>query len=528
MNRRQFLHGAASALTPLVAQEAKRPNVLLIVTDDQGYGDCSLNGNPQLRTPNLDRIAHEGVQFTQFHVSPVCSPTRSSLMTGRYNYRTGVVDTYLGRSMMYPDEVTLAEVLGSAGYATGIFGKWHLGDNYPLRAMDQGFQKSVVIRGGGLRQPSDVPGGGGYFDPILFHDGEPERFRGYCTDIFTNEALRFVEQNRKRPFFAYLPVNAPHEPLEVDAAAVEPFRKLGLDEQTARVYAMVANIDQNVGRVLNKLEELQLARDTVLIFLTDNGPQRARFNSGMRGLKGSVYEGGIRVPCFMRWPGRIGPGSKVDRLAAHIDVFPTLAEACGVALPRGAHIDGKSLMPLMKDSRAAWQDRTLFFQWHRGDTPELYRNSAARDERWKLVNGKELYDLEIDPAEKTDVAGQHADVTARLRREYEAWFQDVSSTRGYAPPRIRIGNPRQDVTVLTRQDWRGPKAGWTPDSSGYWEVAVEQAAEYDVRVLPADLGLRVRLNELEFGTGKARLPAGPARLEAPMGVQYVEIRRVSR
>src|SRR5688500_11443863 len=199
INRRLFLGASASAI--LAQSRRRRPNVILIITDDQGYGDVSIHGNDKVRTPNMDRIAREGVQFTQFHVNPVCSPTRASLMTGRYYYRTGVVDTFLGRSMMHNDEVTLAEVLGKAGYRTGIFGKWHLGDNYPLRPIDQGFQEAVVIKGGGLGQPSDFPGGGSYTDPILLHNGKPERYKGYCTEIYVNEALRFIQANRERPFF---------------------------------------------------------------------------------------------------------------------------------------------------------------------------------------------------------------------------------------------------------------------------------------------------------------------------------------
>jgi len=236
VTRRQLL---ATSVAPLVrAANARRPNVVLIMTDDQGFGDIGIHGNDKIRTPNMDRLAHEGVQFTQFQVCPVCSPTRSSLMTGRYNYRTGVVDTFLGRSMMRPDEVTVAELLRDAGYRTGIFGKWHLGDNYPLRAMDQGFGTSVVIRGGGLGQPSDVPGGGDYFNPILFRNGKAERFKGYCTDIYTNEALAFIDQNANRPFFLYLAPNAPHDPLQVADDLVAPYRRLGLDDETAKTYAI--------------------------------------------------------------------------------------------------------------------------------------------------------------------------------------------------------------------------------------------------------------------------------------------------
>lgn len=542
MNRRHFLAVSASAA---FAQGRRRPNVILIMTDDQGFGDVAIHGNDKVRTPNMDRIAREGVQFTQFHANPVCSPTRASLMTGRYYYRTGVVDTYLGRSMMHNDEVTLAEVLGKAGYRTGIFGKWHLGDNYPMRPKDQGFQQSVVIKGGGLGQPSDFPGGGSYTDPILLNNGKPQRYKGYCTEIYVNEALKFIEANRTQPFFVYLPTNSPHSPLEIADELVAPYSKMGLDERTAKIYAMCTEVDGQIGRVLKALDDHKLAEDTIVIFMTDNGPQQKRWNAGMRGQKGTVYEGGIRVPFFVRWPRVVKQGSSVDRLAAHIDVFPTLVELCG-AKPGSSKIDGRSLAPLLKDPKAAWTDRTLFFQWHRGDAPELFRACAARNQRWKLVNGKELYDLQSDPAEAKDVSAEHPQIVAKLRKEYEDWFRDVSAPRGYAPPRIHIGTPHENPVILTRQDWRGPRADWKPDSLGYWEVQVAKPAEYEFSVrfapLKSPATIRVKLGGAsleakapagaeELTVGKARVDSGPARLEAEVdsggqtvGVHFVTVR----
>ena len=255
LSRRTVLPLLAS---PLLGQ-SKRPNVVLILTDDQGYGDLSLHGNPQLATPNIDSIAREGVRFTRYCTSPVCSPTRSSLLTGRYNYRTGVVDTYLGRSMMRGEEQTIAEMLRPAGYRTGIFGKWHLGDNYPLRSIDQGFDESLVIQGGGLLQPGDLPQEltgvkPSYFDPVLSRNGKWEPQKGYCTDIYFREAMRFIDQSRSKPFFCYIPTNAPHTPLQVAEELVEPYRRLGLDDTTARIYAMIANVDKNVGSLLEHLK----------------------------------------------------------------------------------------------------------------------------------------------------------------------------------------------------------------------------------------------------------------------------------
>lgn len=544
-SRRSFLATTAAALTA-TAQNARRPNIVFILTDDQGYGDLSLHGNDKLSTPNMDSIARQGVQLAQFHVSPVCSPTRSSLMTGRYYYRTGIVDTYLGRSMMYPDEVTMAEILGAAGYRTGIFGKWHLGDNYPMRSIDQGFQESLVCKGGGIAQPADPPGNT-YFDPILQHNGKAEKYRGYCTDIFCDAAIDFIEKNRSRPFFAYIPTNAPHAPLQIDESFVAPFRAKGLDDTTARVYGMLVNVDWNIGKVLAKLKALDLEQDTIVIFMTDNGPQQARYNAGMRNRKGSVYEGGIRVPCFIRWPRTLKAGGRIDRITAHIDMLPTLLEACGVAKPAEIRMDGESLMPLLRGGQTQWPDRTLYFQWHRGDEPELYRSCAARTQRYKLIDGKELYDVIDDPGEKNNIAAAHPGIVATMRKGYEEWFRDVSSPRGYAPPRIYLGTKFENPVILTRQDWRGPNAGWEADSLGYWEVDVREPGDYEVtlRTAPAKSAgeAHFQLNGVsrkqpvlagatECKFAKVPLKAGKGRLEAflqsggtSVGVEYVYVKR---
>ncbi|HEY2930512.1 MAG TPA: arylsulfatase [Acidobacteriota bacterium] len=529
-------------------RSSRRPNVVLIITDDQGYGDLGLHGNDRIKTPNLDRLGRESVRLTRFYVSPVCAPTRASLMTGRYNYRTGVVDTFLGRALMYNEEVTLAEMLRGAGYRTGIFGKWHLGDNHPLRAIDQGFQEALVCTGGGLTQPSD-PEGNSYFDPILQHNGRPGRYQGYCTDIFTRAAIDFIRQNRARPFFAYLATNAPHTPLQVSDKYVEPYLAMGLNETTARIYGMVANIDENVGRLLDELRSLDLQDNTIVVWMTDNGPQQQRYNAGLRGLKGSVYDGGIHVPCFVRWPGRLKPGA-VDAVAAHIDLAPTLLAACSVRRPAGIPFDGSDLMPLLRGENISWPERTLYFQWHRGDQPELYRNSAARSSRFKLVDGKELYDLVADPGEQKDIAADHAGIVNQMRRDYERWFRDVSATRGYDPPRIDLGSKQENPVTLTRQDWRGPRAGWNPDSLGYWEVNVAEKASYRIRLefaaakTPVDVHLRISEIDLkktiDEGTATALfssvpLKNGPARFEAwtetpgrSVGVKYAYVQRAGR
>jgi arylsulfatase A-like enzyme len=557
---------------------AARPNVVLIITDDQGYGDLGVHGNPKIRTPNLDRLAGESVRLDRFYVSPVCSPTRSSLMTGRYNYRTGVVDTFLGRSMMRPDEVTLAEMLGAAGYRTGIFGKWHLGDHYPLRPIDQGFQEALVLRGGGIGQPSDPPesGGDSYFDPILQRNGRQVKTKGYCSDVYTDAAMDFIAADRSRPFFVYLPFNCPHAPLQVPDSYLKPYLAMDLSNDqfpkvghplpeptpkdiTARVYGMVTNIDDNVGRLLARLDELKLADDTIVVYLTDNGPQQVRYVAGMRGRKGGTYEGGIRVPGYVRWPGKLQAGRVVDRIAAHIDLTPTLLEACGVAKPDGVAFDGKSILPLMKGEAVEWPDRTLFFQWHRGDEPERYRAFAARSQGFKIVRSEaakdrpletsiELFDMESDPLEMRDIAREHPEILARLRKEYEAWFDDVGR-RGYDPPRIVLGAPQEIASTLTRQDWRGPRAGWGPDGLGHWEVEVARAGTYAIalkfqprpepttaHVSLGDVHLRKEVppNAASCAFDPVSLPPGPGRLEASiardgdrpaMGVLYVDVER---
>jgi arylsulfatase A-like enzyme len=549
-----------SSGAPAIAARPERPNVLVILTDDQGYGDLGAHGNPKIKTPNLDQFTKESVRLKNFYVSPVCAPTRASLLTGRYNYRTGVVDTYLGRALMHPDEVTLAEMLASAGYRTGIFGKWHLGDNAPLRPIDQGFQEALVIKGGGIGQPSDPLGGSSYFDPVLQHDGKAERYQGYCSDIFAQAAIDFIGRAGDQPFFAYLAFNCPHEPLEAPQPELSQYQsmKLGPGEfpqlgqaipseyaqpadSVARVYAMVTNIDTNVGRVLKALDVRGLAVKTIVVFLTDNGPAAVRFNAGLRGWKGSVYDGGIHVPCYVRWPGHLSAGLVVDKIAAHIDIVPTLLEACGVVVPEGLKLDGKSLMPLLLGRQTAgWPERTLYFQWHKGERPELDRAFAARSGQYKLLRHEvvpgaqkppplELYDMDHDPLELNNVAGVHANIMAKLHAGYRAWFNDVAGTRGFEPVRIDVGGARENASVLTRQDWRGPRAGWEKNDLGFWEVQIARPGRFEITLhlaprrfrTVAHIALNGTSRQQALGAGaeecvfrSAPITAGPGRLEA--------------
>ncbi len=435
----------------------KKPNIVIFLVDDQGYGDLACHGNRHVKTPNMDAFAREAVEFTGFRVCPVCAPTRASLMTGRYNFRTGIADVFGKAAIMDAAEVTLAECLKTAGYTTGIFGKWHLGDDSEHGPNAQGFDESLVHRGAAMRQ---------YFNPELLYNGKPEKHNGYCLDIFTDAAIRFIRQNRSKPFFVYLPSNLIHTPLQVVPELAAEFDALGLGDSTKKIYGMLRSVDNSFGRVRSVLKELGLEDDTLLIFTTDNGPCSGsnpvdRFMAGLHGLKGTVYENGIRVPCFMRWPAGFKAPAQVRRLAAHIDVLPTVLEACDISVPDGVKLDGASLMPLLREPSADWPDRTLFFQWDSGQVPRRGHAYAVLTERWKLVQpcgmdlpqqkhirdryaelcrlqGRgersiegqprhELYDIAADPGETRNVAADHPGMVEKMKKEYDTWFTDVCS-----------------------------------------------------------------------------------------------------
>ena len=509
-------------LMPFTFAVETRPSVIVVMTDDHGYGDFGLHGNRHIRTPTLDRFARDGVQFSRFYVGPVCSPTRASLMTGRYHYRTGVLHTSRGAAKMHGEEVTVAERLAAAGYRTGIFGKWHLGDNYPMRPNDQGFNEALIHKSGAIGMQSDSPSS--YFDPRLWHNNEPLPTKGYCTDVFFDAALRFIEANRERPFFVYLPTNAPHTPLDVPPRYVERYKTLGLDDTTARVYGMVENIDENFARLLATLDQLELRENTLVVFLTDNGAQQARYNAGLRGRKGTVYEGGIHVPGFFQWPSRVPGQRSIDRIAAHIDLFPTILEACAAPLGDGPPIDGMSLLPLLTGKTPAdgWPERTLFIQCHRGLQVKRYQHFAAITQRLKLVGYPgtfgdealdttskppvlELYDLASDPEEKNDLAAKAPVELARLRQAYETWFEDVRRSRGFAPGTIHLGSARELRAHLSRyQD-----GGYPGGAATGWRVKVLEAGRYEVTFLRGEHRGAVNLAVQWNGrTAKQPLAAG--------------------
>ncbi len=497
---------------------ATKPNVILVMTDDQGYGDMSCHGNPTLKTPNIDELHSQSVRFTDFHVAPFCTPTRAALMTGRYPARTGAYRTSSGRSSLHAREKTLGDLFTINGYATGMFGKWHLGDNAPSRPMDKGFERSTWHRCGGLTQISDF-WTNDYFDDTYLVGDRWKKFDGYCTDVWFDEAMSFMttvaaDAGGSKPFFVYIPTNAPHGPYIVGQKWKQPFLDMGMSDRLASFKGMVANFDWNLGRLLDFLKTEQMDDDTILIFMTDNGTAGGEFlgnpnrrqngriygwpkdpaeNGNMRGGKSSAYDGGHRVPFFVRWSGgKLGEPRDIDTLAAHLDVTPTLIELCNLDRPEAwPEVDGRSLAPLIKDQNVDWPERTLHSQMHGGNgyvkPGDPWEIGAAMTERWRLVEGKELYDIVADPAQRNDVYADHPDVVARLTKEHLDWFKSVST--GMEPTRIAIGSDVENPTHLTSQDWVTPRSNppWAHAhvvrrslANGSWHVDVTKPGKYRI------------------------------------------------
>lgn len=424
---------------------AKRPNIILILTDDQGYGDVSLHGNPILKTPVLDRLGSQSVRFLDFQGSPTCAPTRSALLTGRHAFKNGVTHTILERERLALDAVTLAQVLRDSGYATGIFGKWHLGDEEEYLPSARGFDEMFIHGAGGIGQVfpgscGDAPGNR-YFNPAILHNGTFVKTEGYCTDVFFQQALKWMDARRQSgtPFFTWVATNAPHAPYIAKPEDAALYMDKVDDPQLAHFYGMIHNIDENIGALLARLAQWGIERETLVIFMTDNGTAKgaAVFNAGMRGQKGSAWLGGTRVPFFWHWPGTLKAGTS-KALTAHIDFFPTIAEIAGLKLSAEAtrQIEGRSLVPLLENPDAAWEDRHLFThlgRWPKFENPDRskYRMAAVRSTRWSLVSekgGKEpawqLFDLSNDYGQKTNVASRHPQVVRELAAAFDQWWDD--------------------------------------------------------------------------------------------------------
>lgn len=484
-------------------QEPRKANVILVITDDQGYGDLACHGNPYILTPSLDQFSSEAVSFSNFHVSTTCAPTRGSLMTGRHTNRLNVYHTIAGRSLLYEDELILPQVFGSNGYQCGMFGKWHLGDNYPFRPEDRGFHEVVRHGGGGITQLPDY-WGNDYFDDTYWHNGEVEAYEGYCTEVFFEEAMRFIRENKDRPFFCYLSTNAPHGPLNVPAAYVELYRDMEqVPERQKRFYGMISNIDDNFKRLESHLDELGLTENTLLIFMTDNGTALGHtlYDGGLRGNKGSEYEGGHRVPFMMRWPdGKIGGGRKVEQLTAHYDVLPTLVDLLDLEFTPEKSLDGTSLKPLVYGKTDGWPKRILYMDTQRVQHLVKYKQYSVMDEQWRLVNGDELYHMETDMGQDSNLIDQHPEVAASLADAYEIWWQsilDEGVEERFAY--IKAGTAHENPVRITSHDlfsegmgncWHQYGAVQATEASGIWKVEIVEEGDYtlSLRRFPRESG----------------------------------------
>jgi arylsulfatase A len=464
----------------VVAADQARPSVLLILTDDQGWGDLSVHGNEQIETPVLDQLAAASVQFDRFYVSPVCAPTRAALLTGRYPERTGVAGVTGRREVMAADETTLAEFFKQGGYSTGCFGKWHNGAQMPLHPNGQGFDEFFGFCGGHFNL---------YDNPLLERNGKPVKTEGYITDLLTDAAIEFVEaQQADEPFFCYVPYNAPHGPFQVHRDLFDKYNTGELDTKTAAVYAMVENIDSNVGRLLDSLNKTGRAENTIVIFLTDNGPNGKRYNGGMRGAKGSVHEGGCRVPCFVRWPAKLKP-KQVTQIAGHIDVLPTLARWCGLQLDRTQPLDGLDLSRLASDGQdPKLADRKILTYRPNKAALEKFGRAAVRTQRFRLTieRGKtQLFDMQADPSQTANVADSFPKITKSLRQSIEQYVDQVTPIIT-AERVVPIGEQRPTFIPSVDASFRGNVAyadgiSWAHSWLDHW-TSTEDQIRWPVRV----------------------------------------------
>lgn len=521
----RFLPRAALAVLVLAGSTcaADKPNILFLLTDDQGWWDLGMRGNADIDTPVLDGLSTEGVDFTRFYAAPVCAPTRAGLMTGRYCFRTGLYNTRFGGDTLGIDEITVAQMLKQAGYRTGCFGKWHLGKYAPYQPHHRGFDEFLGHYHGHIDE-YDYP------DQIV-HNGKPVEARRYVTDLFTDAAIEFIESTKDQPWFCYVPYNAPHSPWVVGTShdgqargdqLINKYLQRGLELREARIYAMIDIIDQNIGRLLEKLDQLKLADNTVVLFMTDNGGVSKHFKAGLRSNKGSIYEGGVRVPLLVRWPGKFPAGGRVEAQCSHVDLFPTFCELAGVAIPSDRKIDGKSLLPLLSAGRGSEHQPYVYHAWDRYFPNPDYR-WAISDQRWKLAcqvartgpakrvsaatssnsptptkEKWQLFDLKNDLGEKKNLIRQHPEIADRLRSEFLRWFDGVTDGVTYQPVPIPVGHPDEPVVEIQPSwaKWQGENIeyvfrgydwdtieGWKqPGEHATWKLDVMRAGDYNVAI----------------------------------------------
>lgn len=543
VTRRDFLRAAGLGAAALAAggpargarNATRRPNIVIILTDDQGWGDLSVHGNTNSKTPNIDSLAKGAARFDRFYVSPVCAPTRAALLTGRYYPRTGVVGVTRGQERMNLDEVTIADVFKAAGYATGAFGKWHNGSQYPYHPNGRGFDEFYGFCCGHWSN---------YFDTILDHNGREVRGKGFIIDDLTDKAMAFMTKNRDKPFLCYVPYNTPHSPFQVPDEYYDRLQKRRITmfnrdkkrEETAKTrsaLAMCENIDWNVGRIVKRITGLGLTKDTIVLYFSDNGPNSWRWNDRMLGRKGSVQEGGVRVPFIIRWPGRIKAGTKIEEIAADIDILPTLADLAGASTAKCKPLDGISLKPLLDGRTENRPDRMIF--------STLRNRVSVRTLRYR-ADPKGLYDMVSDPSQTKNIARQRPEVHGKLVEAIRRWQKDVFASRTTDRP-YPVGYRRFPLTVLPAQDSvqvgktlrfssRHPNCswltGWTDTQAHvYWDIEVATAGRYEVAVMytcgAKDVGSDL---EVAFGQrrvkGKITEPYDPPLIESPDRVKRQE------
>jgi len=489
-------------------EQSAPPNIVVVISDDQGWGDLSVHGNANLATPNIDSLARDGALFDRFFVAPVCSPTRAELLTGRYHPRGGVYSTSAGGERLDLDERTVADVLLAAGYRTGAFGKWHNGSQHPYHPNARGFEEFYGFTSGHWAQ---------YFDPILEHNSEIVRGQGFIIDDLTDHAMHFIEGAGQQPFFAYIAYNTPHSPMQVpdrfwrkfaDAELPQRHRDPELEDlnHTRAALAMVENIDWNVGRILGKLDELGVTENTIVLYMSDNGPNGSRWNGGMKGRKGSTDEGGVRSPALMRWPARIAPGSKIMEIAAAIDLLPTFAEVAGVEVAGDKPLDGRSLVPLLSGAEEAWADREIVSTWR--------DRTSVRNQRFRLDTDGALFDMSRDPEQRTDVSAQHPDVTRKLGEVAQRAGDEFAAELGEDDRPFPVGEaartwlPARDAAATggVERSNRFPNSSYfrnwqSTDGAVSWDVEVSTPGEFLVTLYYAcregDEGSLVELSYLD-------------------------------
>ena len=496
------------AVTAVADLAGSKPNIILVMTDDQGYGQVGRHGHPWLKTPNLDALYDKSLRFTRFLVSPTCSPTRSAIMTGRHPMKNGITHTMLERERMTLDATIMPQVLKSAGYTSGIFGKWHLGDEEPYQPHNRGFDEAFIHGAGGIGQSyacscADVPNNK-YMDPVIRHNGSFVKTHGFCTDIFFSAAIGWIQQqkDKEQPFFVYLTTNAPHAPFISPEKNAKRFIDVGFGKEQAGFYGMIESIDENMGRLAEKLQEWDLYKNTVVIFMSDNGttgggsgvpgkelaPGYPFFKGNQIGLKGSTDEGGVRVPFFVRWDGKINAGRDIDSIAAHIDLLPTFAALASAELPEN-QVEGRSLLPLIEGKVDGWDDRFLYThvaRWPSGEEPDKFEflNYGVRNQRFRYVGPRgggtpkmnkktgvqqaasntqcALYDLESDPYQKTNVIGDYPEVAEKMNAAYDAFWKDarplmVNETAPMSPTRPFFELYEKQLKHGGIPDWKAPE-----------------------------------------------------------------------